>query len=1292
MAIGLGHHQPDGFAGASSITGTALTIADGSSICVLVVGRAIGTSHTAGASDTKGNAYTQRDSGAGFYLFTADNVTGDSALQVTITFDSAVNPTRMNVIEITGTSGFDVEDSTASASATSVTATTAATSVADELVITAATAYDASGTSSLATDGATAIDSNLTGASTVSVFATAYNIVSTTGAQSSTATISPAKPITAIVATFKQASDTTASLAGSAATAATGTLAPVVDCAVSGSGVAGAAGTLSPAVDVALAGAALAFALGTLTPVIEYPLTGTPLVAAAGTLVASGDTTVALTGASASFGLGVLAPLLEYPLTGTSILAGAGTMVPGVDVPLLGSSAAFATGSLAPSSDSSAALTGVAATFGLGMLTPVVEYTLTTSGLTVAAGTLGSIGGTDATPAAPAGPAFSRPRVYSLLDRARVGPGLIVGDDDLTVTTLNTCDINRTILGTQWAASGAFAFESYFWSVSRGDMTGMFALGIAQANAALDKFVGFDNYGIGWFPVDGTIKVNNTVVVTGLAAQQERTSLGVMLVLGPGYGLLSFVADGSPIYTYTLSGAQLDKLWYPAFSLGSASPGDVSAIVNFGANRFDRVIDSIGWSQQRAGLATIYVSLSTEGFLSSSADTPANQPFKPRLLNAGDVVIDQAAQPFVLRSGDYGNPSSVGTVQLDNSDGTYDALLAADVRDSVMVIQTVDATNTAGSLAAATTEYTAIIDGVSSPNTGIVEVQLRGPLSAFDRPMKMRVLPPFVENAGKVRPIGLGAQRNVEPLCIDSELLTYVLGDAPMTNVPLVTVMGAPLDPLQQQFVPSLDGEGLTLATPPQGRVSADCSSVGAQYQSGNADVLGGIGAFASWAVALNTNTSTPPDGWDWSTAAYPTSFLQKRNPVVGNPLVSLFQTTQRTWYPPTSIYGEYISTESTLLLAGRSYRLTMNVIQNVASAPDPNNPASVRGGFMVRTAISNDAADAVTTHGVPVTIATGVANTWSVDFTVPYGTDRKLYILGVATSGTTAGSHIGSSVLEIANITLELLGQFASIPLTGITVTDAFKALLVDRDGQDASVFSASDAASLDVLAQGLGMRYEDTPNLLDALIDVVDDLGAFLFEAPDGTIRARMFVMPDSVDSGNPVAAFSDANIAPGSIQIIAADAAGLTTRFGARPNCAPFGDSDFVTDTALVPLDQRAAWKAPSQYQFSANPQPAQEYAARIGNTIRVLRFDDPSVAAGFAGYLCGQFQTRRMLCTFTALTDGRMLGAEPAIERQLLVLGDPIMVDVPSAGLDAVKMTVVRKQTSIGAGTVIITGIY
>lgn len=202
-AIGLGHHQPDGFAGASSITGTALTIADGSSICVLVVGRAIGTSHTAGASDTKGNTYTQRESGAGFYLFTADNVTGDSALQVTVTFDSAVNPTRMDVIEITGTSGYDVSDSASSASATSVTATTATTTVADELVITCATAYDASGTSNLATDGTTAIDSNLSGAATVSVFATAYNIVAAIGTQSATSTISPAKPITAIAITFK---------------------------------------------------------------------------------------------------------------------------------------------------------------------------------------------------------------------------------------------------------------------------------------------------------------------------------------------------------------------------------------------------------------------------------------------------------------------------------------------------------------------------------------------------------------------------------------------------------------------------------------------------------------------------------------------------------------------------------------------------------------------------------------------------------------------------------------------------------------------------------------------------------------------------------------------------------------------------------------------------------------------------------------------------------------------------------------------------------------------------------
>ena len=74
-------------------------------------------------------------------------------------------------------------------------------------------------------------------------------------------------------------------------------------------------------------------------------------------------------------------------------------------------------------------------------------------------------------------------RLYATLDQNRVGESLLLDQSLLVVTTGEACDIGRMILGTLPAYSGRFAYEAYFWSQSRGDLSGLISFGVAAVGA-----------------------------------------------------------------------------------------------------------------------------------------------------------------------------------------------------------------------------------------------------------------------------------------------------------------------------------------------------------------------------------------------------------------------------------------------------------------------------------------------------------------------------------------------------------------------------------------------------------------------------------------------------------------------------------------------------------------------------------------------------------------------------------------------------------------------------------------
>jgi hypothetical protein len=103
------------------------------------------------------------------------------------------------------------------------------------------------------------------------------------------------------------------------------------------------------------------------------------------------------------------------------------------------------------------------------------------------------------------------------------------------------------------------------------------------------------------------------------------------------------MVDGTSVYQATLP---TGMGWLPAISIGSDDPGDVSACINFGQNRFDTLIDG-GWSEQSTGLPDITLSLCTDAMLLRGGSA-GSVPYAPRLLNGRSASIRLAGPPYDL--------------------------------------------------------------------------------------------------------------------------------------------------------------------------------------------------------------------------------------------------------------------------------------------------------------------------------------------------------------------------------------------------------------------------------------------------------------------------------------------------------------------------------------------------------------------------------------------------------------------------------------------------------------------
>jgi hypothetical protein len=180
-------------------------------------------------------------------------------------------------------------------------------------------------------------------------------------------------------------------------------------------------------------------------------------------------------------------------------------------------------------------------------------------------------------------------KVVCTLSSNKVGAKLALSQGNLVVTTTDVADIHRAVFGTLAMGSGQVSFECAFWSNAQavGGLSGLASVGVAQADCSIAKYVGEEANSFGYFPADAVVKNNNAVISTlaspPLQAQPERQYIGVFLDFTVSPPIISWQINGAYLFQTNLT---TGRFYVPAVSIGSTTPGDISAYVNFGQSRF----------------------------------------------------------------------------------------------------------------------------------------------------------------------------------------------------------------------------------------------------------------------------------------------------------------------------------------------------------------------------------------------------------------------------------------------------------------------------------------------------------------------------------------------------------------------------------------------------------------------------------------------------------------------------------------------------------------------------------
>ena len=199
---------------------------------------------------------------------------------------------------------------------------------------------------------------------------------------------------------------------------------------------------------------------------------------------------------------------------------------------------------------------------------------------------------------------------------------------------------------------------------------------------------------------------------------------------------------------------------------------------------------------------TLY--MASEGFVTASTDALANTYFAGRM---GEVSYRAK-----ISTGMWGGESSasIGSVDLDNPDGSLDSWLNYDFRDKAIVIKE----HTSGaSYDSATVLLNAIIEKMVIVGERKLSLIIRDPIAALVKPMTTTAYDNTTDADGVLKPIAFGTPALAKPVLVSEDGLQYDVADTAIKSIFAVYDQGVSVAHNNTTY-------GFQLSSAPSGKVT----------------------------------------------------------------------------------------------------------------------------------------------------------------------------------------------------------------------------------------------------------------------------------------------------------------------------------------------------------------------------------------------------------------------------------------------------------------------------------------
>lgn len=399
-------------------------------------------------------------------------------------------------------------------------------------------------------------------------------------------------------------------------------------------------------------------------------------------------------------------------------------------------------------------------------------------------------------------------KVYSRFAASPIGPGFVVRDGGLTLTT--SID-NHTGAA---AARGDIAVSSGTRGVEfviDGDAPLVADIGMIVQSAPLTGPVGL--VGFAWALNAGAIYSGGSVHTGGMPAVAKGDIIGVRARLDSAPPQVDFYKNGTLVATVGVS----VQTWYWAVSIASPVAGQLRAHVNSGQWVARSQAARDGWALDTTNPASDR--LADVDFLSAGTDSPAHARYEGVLLDGVDSIAELSFWPW----GGEPAASGGGACRVLDADGRLDSMAVQNVTGASVKIRTVAPD---GTVAAAAAERYAL-DSVEVEGEGTKVLVLRDPHDDLDLPLSRgRFLSNIPALAGRALPVVIGAVASVPGLPANSDGTAIFLSGTPLASVAAVMDRGDILEAGTYEVAPG--NQQVYAYSPPMGPVVADVSTIGA--------------------------------------------------------------------------------------------------------------------------------------------------------------------------------------------------------------------------------------------------------------------------------------------------------------------------------------------------------------------------------------------------------------------------------------------------------------------------------